>query len=141
AKAVGCKPSVLLDYCAPFGLILLACVRVGCFISGCCGALTFWYHENPIVLPVQLFEAALDLALLEWCCLTEHRRFQQGAVFPTLMLGYGSYRFLLEFLRKSANSDGVFTNSHVCALACAIIGAIWLVVTLKKASAASKKTK
>lgn len=108
----------ILDYCTPFGLILLACVRSGCFINGCCGAVTIWSGENPIILPVQLIEVTLDLIILDLC----HRNFIKrpgvGFSYPFFMMSYGFCRFFLEFLRKDTGYGQIFSLVSI------VIGAV-----------------
>jgi phosphatidylglycerol:prolipoprotein diacylglycerol transferase len=86
--------------------------RLGCFFAGCCygvpstlpWAVRFTHPDslcqNPLPLhPVQLYEAAGNLALffvLDWYNRGEHR---EGNTFAWYLLFYGVLRFLMEFLR------------------------------------------
>ena len=91
--------------------------RVGCFFYGCCYgrdsnawcAVTFppgspsWFeHGRRLVpvLPTQLFEAAALLALFA-LLLVARRRFAswRGMVTGLYMVGYGTMRFFMEYLR------------------------------------------
>ena len=116
--------SSLLDISAIQGLILLVCVRTGCFISGCCGAQTIWVGERPIILPIQLIEVFFDLIVLYICLIVERKAVSKGYLYPIMLLGYGTVRFVLEFFRKSAPASGGLNNSHILALMCAVIGVI-----------------
>ncbi len=131
------RTALLLDLCAGFGLILLAAVRFGCFIEGCCEAQTFFYKNYvPIILPVQLFEVTLDLILLDICFEIEHRQKNHGYLYPILLTGYGAYRFLLEFLRKTEKTIVGFSYGQIYALASVLLGITALLLirkyTLKK---------
>ena len=106
----------MLDYCTPFGIILLACTRTGCFINGCCGAFTIWKDGNPIILPVQLMEVMLDLIILEICRYIENKKFKSGLVYPMFMILYGFCRFGLEFLRKTDPTLFIFSNGQIFAV-------------------------
>lgn len=114
----------MLDYCTPFGIILLCCTRTGCFINGCCGAITFWNNGNPIILPVQLMEVALDLIILEVCFYFEKTKFKSGMVYPLFMMLYGICRFGLEFLRKTEPAVFIFSNGQIFSIICLVLGFI-----------------
>lgn len=116
--------ALLLDISAIQGLVLLVCVRTGCFISGCCGAQTIWMGERPIILPIQLIEVVFDLIVLYVCLCVERKVSVKGYLYPILLVGYGTVRFILEFFRKSALSSGVLNVSHILALFCATVGVI-----------------
>ena len=89
----------MYDYFTPFGLIMLSCVRTGCFFNGCCGALTIWNGITPIILPIQLFEVICDLLILEFCFRIEEKK--RGYLYQFFLFSYGICRFFLEFLRNS----------------------------------------
>lgn len=115
---------VLLDLSAILGITLLVCVRTGCFISGCCGAVKFWYGQRPIILPIQLLEVAGDLIIAELCLRREKKSPQAGTMYPTFMICYGVLRFLVEFLRDGQKLWGPFSGSHALALICIIYGIV-----------------
>ncbi len=91
----------MYDFFTPFGIILLACTRMGCFFNGCCGAPIIWKGFRPIILPVQLMEVTCDLLILELCFWVEKKYPFKGLMYPIFMLTYGICRFLLEFLRDT----------------------------------------
>lgn len=115
--------------------------RLGCFANGCCygkpcdlpwgvrfpaGHLA---HDFP-VHPVQLYEAAGNLAIFAGLMLyTRHRRFP-GQVWWFYLFGYGALRFVVEFFRGdyAYRHLGTFTNGHLIAAAlilAALIGHEW----------------
>ena len=120
----------MYDYFTPFGLILLACVRTGCFLNGCCGAVTLWIGSTPIILPVQLMEVVLDLLILELCFWIEKKYMFQGWMYPAFMLSYGVCRFLLEFLRKTPKDFLSLSHGQIFSLI-AIAIALGLLKVLK----------
>lgn len=125
----------LLDFCAPFGLVLLACVRMGCFFQGCCGGVTFWLSNNtPLILPVQLMEVVLDLLLLELCFALESRHPQEGWMYPTFLMGYGGLRFVLEFFRDTPKEWLFLSNGQIFALAALLLGGLLFSHFHKKAA-------
>ena len=145
AVAGKCSPlsmGTLLDYCTPFGLILLACVRMGCFFQGCCGGITFWLsNSTPLILPVQLMEVVLDLILLELCFRLETSHFRQGLLYPVFLMGYGAVRFLLEFLRNTPKEWLVFSNGQIFALVSILLGVLLYRHFQKQAALAAKSAR
>lgn len=131
----------ILDYCTPFGIILLACTRTGCFISGCCGAFTIWKDGNPIILPVQLMEVMLDLIILEICRYIENKKFKSGLVYPIFMILYGICRFGLEFLRKTEITFIIFSNGQIFSIISVVFGAILYCYFYKRYNNENRKSK
>lgn len=129
-----------LDLWTPPLLAVLAVVRLGCVLQGCCYGVTspafglrfaegsIVYHQQvasgviergaPMVpvVPAQLFEAAFLLALLFWAFLS--LRAGSGRVFVPAMVAYSTFRFTIEFVRAdpSRNYLGTFSTSQWVAL-------------------------
>ena len=122
---VGNDLSDSLDLAA-LGLAMgLACIRVGCFLGGCCygrpaswgvlytpqhlvtlqGCRSFSSGPPPVgrVLPIQLFEAAISIllfsALLAWQTQAPATR---GYLLPAYLLGYAVWRFSGDFWRAGS---------------------------------------
>jgi len=117
----------LLDFVAPLGALGLAITRIGCFLNGCCygvpsgmpwavrfpagslpqlgqveaGLVTPFERSLPIE-PVQLFEAAVALALFGWLWVRFPRRRFRGELVVAFGIGYGLWRILAEALRADA---------------------------------------
>ena len=78
--------------------------RTGCFINGCCyGAPTTvpWatYSADAMRHPVQLYEVGFNLLLYFFLHLMLRRHTRPGLVAAAYMIGYGCWRFAIEFLR------------------------------------------
>jgi prolipoprotein diacylglyceryltransferase len=131
AKMLKMPYGALLDYCDPLGLILLIFVRIGCFISGCCGAFTIWSGENPIILPVQLFEVVIDLVILDAVQSCEKRYEKRGVAYPLLVTLYGFARFFLELLRKP-QGESLDHSSKILAAACFFVGGAVVFLLIKR---------
>lgn len=101
-----------LDYCTPAGLIMLACIRCGCYMRGCCHGITVWLGSKPFIFPVQLMECTMDLFLLD-CLLRfeEEKKYQKGR-YIIFMGSYGIIRFLLEFLRDTPKDVLCLSNGQ-----------------------------
>ena len=79
--------------------------RIGCFMEGCCygKASDAWYAIyfptlQRSVIPTQLFEA-IFLFLLSGVLIFLAFRFRTHFTIPVYTIGYGIWRFLVEFLR------------------------------------------
>jgi phosphatidylglycerol---prolipoprotein diacylglyceryl transferase len=100
--------------------------RVGCFLHGCCwGAPSTlpWAVEmhGAARHPVQLYEAALDLALAALLWSLRARPAPAGNLFRRYLVGYAVIRFCLEVLRDDPSvAVGPFTAAQVVALVAGI---------------------
>jgi phosphatidylglycerol---prolipoprotein diacylglyceryl transferase len=117
----------VLDFVAPLGALGLGITRVGCFLNGCCFGIPSsapWAVRFPVgslphraqvavglispgqetlaVLPVQLFEAAVALALFGWLWARFPRRRFRGELVVAFGLCYGVWRILAEAMRADA---------------------------------------
>lgn len=128
------KILAMYDFFTPFGLILLAATRTGCFFNGCCGATKIWKGTNPIILPVQLFEVVCDLLILEICFYIERKKPQKGYMYPVFMLLYGICRFILEFLRDTPKDIKGFSHGQVFSVI-AILAAVVMFAIVQKVDA------
>lgn len=137
AAVVGCfKPfsrPQLLDMCALLGITMLVFVRTGCFVSGCCGSPMVTCNHRPFHLPVQLIEVVLDLLLMEVCLHIRKKTGQGGWMYPAFAIGYGGYRFMLEFFRNTPKSFGAFTHSQLWAALCVTMGIVWMLWMRRRA--------
>ena len=130
--------ALILDYCTPFELTLLICVRIGCFLSGCCGAITIWRDTIPVVLPVQLFEVLFDILVFELCIKVKKSKGADGRMYPVFMMVYAVGRFMLEFLRDTPKEVLGFSNGQIFSVISFIAG-LALFTWLKKGFAYKKK--
>lgn len=121
-----------LDYCTTFTLVLLICVRTGCFLSGCCGAFTIWNEDTPIILPVQLFEVVFDILILELCLKFKNTETPPGKMYPVFMISYSVIRFFIEYLRNSPKDLFGFSNGQLFAVIGILFGILLYVYFNKK---------
>ena len=90
-RKVGLPLWITVDLMVPPGVLGHAIGRVGCFLNGCC------YGKNGH--PTQLYESAALLLLFFLLKGIERRSPRPGTVFLTYGFAYGTWRFLIEFLR------------------------------------------
>jgi phosphatidylglycerol:prolipoprotein diacylglycerol transferase len=134
--------------------------RLGCFAAGCCygagcerpWAVTFTHplaHSisgTPLHVPlhpVQLYEAAFNLAnyaLLAWLY---RRRPAPGTVLATYLMTYGVGRFCIELFRGDADRGfvlgGMLSTSQAIAIAMVVVGAVLLIMAPRTKAGRSKK--
>lgn len=131
--------------------VYLAVVRIGCFLGGCCyGApsrLGVMYPREiftPVdgcrrfrpgampdgrVLPVQLMESAgallLFIALFTWLM---QQPSPPGTILPLFLLGYSSFRFVLDFWRPMSARPrmGSWSEAQVVCVLTSMVSAMWL---------------
>lgn len=129
------RPAQLFDVVIPSVPLGLAFARVGCFLAGCCygdpcslpWAVTFPRLPLPRH-PAQLYELVLDLCLLGFMLWYRKRRRFEGENFFVFLVGYGSIRFMCEFVRADtpANLMGLSWPQWV-SLAFITVGAVFLI--------------
>lgn len=92
-----------MDFYTPSLILMLAVLRIGCFVSGCCGGkavtLAGYYISH---FPTQLTECVGDLLILGGLLLYERFWTKKGRLYPFFLVYYGILRFVLEFARDTA---------------------------------------
>ena len=102
------KDSEYMDFCTPAGILMLACIRIGCFMNGCCRGIGIWVKDKPFVYPVQLIECSLDLLLIGFIMMNWTGKRFRGLLYSLFMIGYGLIRFFIEFYRNTSKTDNLF---------------------------------
>ena len=111
-RAVGLRALPVLDLCTAPLALGHAFGRVGCLFAGCCYGvrcdLPFCFALSPTIeggarlFPVQLFEAACDLALCAALAVYLRKRRPVPRATGIFLMAYAAYRFVLEFFRGDA---------------------------------------
>ena len=112
----------LLDNTIFFELILLASVRTGCFLNGCCTANTYWVDDLPIIIPIQLIEVFFDLVIFDVCLKLKNSKGPDGRMYPVFLISYSLIRFFIEFLRKTPKDFLYLSNGQIFAIVGIILG-------------------
>lgn len=125
---IGCfkkkRVAYLLDNTIFYELILLAAVRTGCFLNGCCGADAVWVDGKPIIIPIQLFEVFFDLVIFDICLKVKASKGADGRMYPVFLIGYSIVRFFLEFWRNNPKTLLFLTNGQIFSLVGIALGII-----------------
>ncbi len=116
-----------MDYCTPSGILMLTCIRTGCFLNGCCHGIFFWYNHRPVIFPSQLLECVLDLILLYIIYLLQDK-VKDGSLYVYFMGGYGILRFIVEFTRNTEATVIGLSNGHIFSIICIVIMIVHIVI-------------
>lgn len=121
---IPCKE--LLDFSSVGILIELSLYRVGCMCQGCCHGFLSDFgiigYDGMRYFPVQPIEAVLDILLAVLLIYLKCKDvLQPGEQYLIYMAGYGTIRFILEFLRTRTYILGTLSISHIWALLAVLI--------------------
>lgn len=110
ARKLRLPMDLVCDCTAPAIALFHAFGRVGCFMAGCCfgieseHGITFSNSQVEIAngvarVPVQLYEAAFELALFIVLAVLHRKDMLRGKLLALYLIAYSAGRFVLEFLR------------------------------------------
>lgn len=129
----------LADLLAPCLALGHALGRLGCFFNGCCFGTACsvpWAIRFPPshsthgqrVHPTQLYEVIGNLILFAALSAFSHRKRFDGQIWWWYVLGYGTLRFVVEFVRGDYPSHyfGIFTIAHLIAAVLIVLAAVAL---------------
>lgn len=128
--------------------------RIGCLMNGCCYgrscSLPWAIHFPPdhdthgaAVHPVQIYEAALNLALYAALAALHRRKKFDGQIFACYLIAFAVLRSAVEFFRGDypvRYLGGWATPAHLVSLGIFAVGAVlyWKLNSSKSASSTSK---
>ena len=130
----------VLDMAVPYVCIGYAIGRIGCFLNGCCaGRVTDlpWGVAFPDLLgsqlrhPTQLYASGAAVGIFVLLAAIYTRSRFPGTTTGAFFVLFGTYRFLMEFLRLHMPVDGGLSPFQWTALVMTAVG-IALVITPKK---------
>lgn len=120
------KPGQTLDICGPCVAIMIGCMRVNCFLSGCCGGWEVCMGNLCFSWPTQAIDSIADFAIMVWLLQLESNGQESGKLYPLFMVAYSAMRFLNEFLRDTPKDWLYMSHGQWFAVAAVVIGFIWL---------------
>lgn len=100
-RLFGLKPGQSLDACAPCVAVMIACMRFGCFLNGCCGGWEMALKSVRFHWPTQAMESIGDFCILGLLLQMEETAAHPGRRYAVFLVGYGILRFFVEFLRDT----------------------------------------
>jgi phosphatidylglycerol:prolipoprotein diacylglycerol transferase len=108
--------------------------RVGCLLHGCCLGIVCrpeWYalkdSEGESRWPAVPVELAFNALAFSLFLIFRRRQILSGQHFHLYLIGYGSFRFVHEFVRATPRLLGTFSGYHFAALSVALFGLICFV--------------
>ncbi len=144
----------MLDIFTPAMAAAHACGRIGCFLNGCCfgtptgswigvhypaGSEAALFYNGAALHPTQLYEAAFHLVMCP-VYFKLVRKAPRGAAIGSLLLCYGLFRFIIEFLRgDNARLWGLFTQAQFIGLVLMPVGLITVLIALRLGKNAAKR--
>lgn len=134
SKILKWKYSELMDNCAPAICIMLALMKVMCFVTGCCkGKILFTnVHGNNVRFPSQIVELICALLILVVLMLLMRNVKNHGKIYPWFMIIYGSSRFVLNLFRQTIPFIWNLPIGNIWSVVSTIIGIVWLLILQKK---------
>ena len=120
------KPGQTTDLCGPCVAIMIACLRIGCFLTGCCGGWTVCLGSICFAWPTQMMDSIGDIMILIWLLQKEDQTPKSGKLYPLLMIAYSAMRFFLEFLRDTPKDWLLLSHGQWFAVAALLLGFLWI---------------
>jgi len=121
-KLIGVSVGKTLDVCIPGGIAVLGCMRVNCFISGCCSGILIHGFGTWFPLPVQLFESIAAFWILTRILQWEKSHKTGGHIYPGFLVFYGVLRFVLEWIRITEKTWFGMSHGQWFSIAAIVIG-------------------
>lgn len=128
----------VFDIFTPCMIFTVMCARVNCILSGCCAGLPI-PGVNGMRFPTREAEILFYLILLAFLCPRAWKGRSRGRAYPVYMIGYGAFRFIIEFFRVS-ESRSVFHLAHLWALITLLFG-VSIYAEMKNSKSKPKRRK
>lgn len=126
------KGKATLDLCAPCVAIMVACIRIGCLLGGCCGGWVVYIGDIYFAWPTQIMECIGDFLIFLWLGKLHGQSSREGQLYPFLMIAYSVLRFFIEFLRYSPEKWLIFSAGHGFAVIAILAAILWLAILKQK---------
>lgn len=114
------------DYSVPQGCVMLASMKISCFMTGCCGGICL----NPatgIYFPSQIAEMIVSLLIAAFVMYLDGQKLLKGRLYGVYFLVYGITRFALNFLREGISPFIWFIPAgHFWSLISIGLGITWI---------------
>ncbi len=119
-----------IDFVAMYVPLIIAFMRVGCMVSGCCGGIVVTIGTLEFVPPVQLIECLFDLCIFGILFWQEKKNqiIAQGEQYPKFLIMYSVIRFILEIFRDTQKNILGLSSGQWFSIIALIIGTVVFVV-------------
>ena len=119
AKLFKWKSSAIFDLYTVYAIPAMFLMRCNCLIAGCCIGRPFF--STGLRWPTREMELIFYVIMFV-IILRREKQAREGTAFPLLMICYGLFRFVIEWVRES-DITSLIHPAHVWALLTAVIGA------------------
>ena len=138
ALALRLPVSRVMDLSAPAECVMLALLKVDCYLTGCCGGRVIGYSQmtgEAIVFPSQIAELVNALVLMIILILLIRGGKIKGLAYPAYLILYGVTRFFLNLLRETTPFILGMSAGNFWSLVSIVIGLIaWFAIRKKQSS-------
>lgn len=121
-----------MDICAPCVAVMIACLRISCFLTGCCGGWQVSWGSISFCWPTQIVESIIDVAILIGLLRMDEKSDHDGELYPSFMVAYGVVRFVLEFFRNTPKDWALMSHGQWFSLCAIVSGLLWILGARKK---------
>jgi len=122
----------ITDYAVPQICIMLASMKVSCFITGCCGGICL-NSETGVYFPSQIVEMIVAFAIMALVLFLDYKKKLNNALYGLFFLVYGVTRGILNFFRDGIKPFvWVIPAGHFWSIISIILGLIWIMVVIFK---------
>ena len=133
AKLLRIPDGIMMDLCAPAECVMLALMKVKCYMDGCCyGKVLSLVDLRPRRFPSQIVECVTGLILTVVMLLLIRSGKHTGKVYLWYMIIYGVVRFMLNLLRDTKPWIGPLPAGNFWSLVAITIGTVGMVMIRKK---------
>ena len=115
-----------MDICSPGGALLLALMKVRCYIDGCCYGKTFYHNGTSYHFPSQIVECIAGLLLAAVLILMLRKMRWRRMIGAYWFVFYGSMCFVLNFFRETTPWIGPIPAGTFWSIIAIIIGLLVL---------------
>ena len=129
----------ITDYSVPQICIMLAVMKVGCLIGGCCGGIALYTSPagNVVHFPSQIAEMLLALLMAIFILYLDSQKLMKNRIYGVYFLAYGILRFGLNFLRDGIKPFvWIIPAGHFWSLISIGLGIAWILLYNHKAKRA-----
>ena len=141
AKLLKVSYGILTDFSVPQICLMLAVMKVHCFISDCCGGICLSNPgaANPIYFPSQIAEIIVSMLIATLILYLDSRKLFKGRLYGVYFLVYGILRFALNFLRRGLTPFVWFIPAgHFWSLISIGLGIAWILLYKPKVTEVPK---
>lgn len=121
-----------MDICGPCVAIMICCMRLGCYLQGCCGGWELCLGNLCFSWPTQALESIGDFTIFLLLAHWQKDEKRRGQLYPLFMLFYSLMRFGVEFLRDTPKDWMFLSHGQWFALVAIVAATIWLALMRHK---------